>query len=554
MERRLAAILAADVVGYSKLMGENATQTLSALREMRNGLFQPAVSEYRGEIIKAMGDGWLVEFGSVVDAVACAIQVQTKLNGHELIMLRIGVHIGDIVHEDEDIYGDGVNIASRLQQTATPGGVLISGDVRRQLDSDGKAHFVPVGELSLKNIADPVIGAVWPATAATEFAGTTIEPVASKPALTVNTFAGRGEDELIAQGVSEDLVASLSKQSGFDYVLDGAAADYAISGTVRSIGERCRVSASMVDLAQNRQIWAAKYEVDPSDPFELQDECVYRICSGVRTFLWGEEGRKVAERPVDDLSTNEVLALGSHYFDQQTATSFFAVYALMDRVLENEPDNSMALAMSAMGATMSEFAYGFGAPPTDVAEQAKSRAERALRANSNSDFAFYVQAYVDLYFRHDYDGAVLAARRSVEINPNFSFGYSVLALALSFGGHYQEGIEAADQSLASDSDNPFFHLFLRAKAYGFWGLAQHGQAAEFFARSDKLLPSLPHNLLGMASSFWQINERESASTAISRLLEIAPDIRASAISFPPYKDLAVANLMLENTVAAGLPD
>lgn len=553
MERRLAAILAADVVGYSKLLGEDETRTLAALRELRNEYFQPTVTEHRGEVVKSMGDGWLVEFASVVDAVRCAIQVQAKLNGHEIIKLRMGIHIGDIVHEDEDIYGDGVNIAARLQEHSVPGGVLISDDVRRQLDDRGKSDFAIVGELTLKNIAEPVRAATWPASAVTEIASAKNEPVASKPTLTVADFAGRGEDELIAEGIKEDLIAALSQQSGFDYVLDIEQADYAIKGNVRCVGARCRVSASMLDLTTKRQIWAAKYEVDPSDPFEVQDDCVYRICSGIRTFLWGEEGRKVAGRPIGSLSANELLSLGSYYFEQQTVTSFFAVYGLMDQVLENDPDNFMALAMSAMGATMSEFTYGYGAPAPEVIVQAKSRAEKALRANSNSDFAYYVQAFVDLFLRHNYDGAVLAAKRSIEINPNFSFGHNVLAFALSLGGHYRDGNAAAEQALASDLGNPFFHIFLRAKALGLFGLAQYGEAAGLFARSDKLLPSLPHNLLGMAASYWQINEQQNAFNAIVRLREIAPGIRASVVSFPPFKDGAVTNLMRDNAIAAGLP-
>ncbi|MBT5193493.1 MAG: adenylate/guanylate cyclase domain-containing protein, partial [Rhodospirillaceae bacterium] len=154
--RKLAAILAADVAGYSKLMGEDETGTLAALRELRNGLFQPAVTEHRGEVVKSMGDGWLVEFASVVDAVNCALQVQEILANHQIIKLRIGIHIGDIVHEDEDIYGDGVNISARLQEIAEPGGVALSGRARDFLDGKLANVFRDVGEKQLKNIADAV--------------------------------------------------------------------------------------------------------------------------------------------------------------------------------------------------------------------------------------------------------------------------------------------------------------------------------------------------------------------------------------------------------------
>ncbi len=179
MERRLAAILAADVAGYSRLMGEDGAGTLGALRQLRTEILAPAVNGHRGKVVKSMGDGWLVEFASVIDAVTCAIELQERLTGHDIIKLRVGVHLGDITHEEEDIFGDGVNIAARLQEIAEPGGIVISDMARRSIDGKLAAAFVDLGAQDLKNIAEPITVYGWGMTAIT--ADTTALPLPDKP-------------------------------------------------------------------------------------------------------------------------------------------------------------------------------------------------------------------------------------------------------------------------------------------------------------------------------------------------------------------------------------
>ena len=212
IQRRLAAILAADVAGYSRLMGEDEAGTLSALRHLRTELFVPTVRGHRGKIVKSMGDGWLVEFASVVDAVTCAIKVQEGLAGHESITLRVGVHMGDITHEEEDIFGDGVNIASRLQEIARPGGIVISDIARRSIDGKLAAIFVDLGVQGLKNIVEPITVYGWGMTeAATKV---TNLPLPDKPSIAVLPFdnmSGDPEQEYFADGITEDITTNLSR-------------------------------------------------------------------------------------------------------------------------------------------------------------------------------------------------------------------------------------------------------------------------------------------------------------------------------------------------------
>ena len=216
MERRLAAILAADVVGYSALMGADEARALAAIKLLREDLFEPEVARWRGVVAKRLGDGWLVEFPSVIDAVGCAVAVQGRMAEVEGVELRIGVHIGDIVHEGDDIYGDGVNIAARLEAAGAPGHVLISDDVRRQISGRVNAAFHEIGPVALKNIAEPVRVWSWPEALADL---TIVSGAGRKPGIHVTQFEARGAEAMeLAEAVRDDLATAFARQSGIDLI------------------------------------------------------------------------------------------------------------------------------------------------------------------------------------------------------------------------------------------------------------------------------------------------------------------------------------------------
>ncbi len=326
--RRLAAILAADVAGYSKLMGEDETRTLTALQELR-GELSATVTQHRGEIVKSMGDGWLVEFASVVDAVNCALIVQEKLDGHEIIKLRIGIHIGDIVHEDEDIYGDGVNIAARLQENAAPGEIAISETARRFLDSKLADSFQDAGEKQLKNIAEAV--RIF-ATGDFEKAilnETLLLP--NKPSIAVLPFenmSGDPEQEYFSDGLTEDIITGLSRlrwlfviarNSTFTY--KGQAVDikqvgqdlgvrYVLEGSVRKSGTRIRVTAQLIESETGNHIWAERYDRNLTDIFDLQDEITGTIVGTLQTDLHEAEFSRAKRKPTQNLNAWDHFQLG----------------------------------------------------------------------------------------------------------------------------------------------------------------------------------------------------------------------------------------------------
>jgi len=298
MERRLAAILAADVAGYSRLMGEDEAGTLSALRQFRTELLAAKVSRNRGKVVKSMGDSWLVEFTSVADAVTCAIEVQEGLVGNESIKLRVGVHLGDISHEDDDIYGDGVNIAARLQEIADPSAIVISDIARRSIDGKLAAVFTDLGTHTLKNIAEPVTAYGWGMTTVTAETGAL--PLPDKPSIVVlpfNNMSGDPEQEYFADGMTEDITTELARFSELFVIARNTAftfkghvhnvqdvayelgIHFVLEGSVRKAGNRIRINAQLIDGQNGNHLWAERYDGNIDQIFDLEDEVTHKVVS-----------------------------------------------------------------------------------------------------------------------------------------------------------------------------------------------------------------------------------------------------------------------------------
>ena len=307
MERRLAAILAADVVGYSRLMGADEAGTLAALRKLRAELFGPVVAGQRGKVIKSMGDGWLVEFVSSVAAVSCALQVQDRLAGHETIKLRIGVHIGDVVHEAEDIFGNAVNVAARLQEVADPGGVAISEAVYSSLDGTLSPSFEDSGLQELKNIERPV--QIWMRARQKDrqpdargqdpgrgqgigFPRLAIEPV--------STSDDRPEVRELADALTSDLATYLGSS---EWLMAATAEltdnqNFALRATLRSRQERLRLEARLIDSSGN-EIWAEKYDGELADSFDWQDRVGEAVASTVLGLIRDVERQQLATKSIE---------------------------------------------------------------------------------------------------------------------------------------------------------------------------------------------------------------------------------------------------------------
>jgi adenylate cyclase len=549
MERRLAAILAADVVGYSAMMGADEAAALAAIRGLRDELFEPEVARWRGVVVKRLGDGWLVEFASVVDAVGCAVAAQERMAGED-VALRIGVHIGDIVHEDGDIYGDGVNIAARLETIGAAGHVAISDDARRQVAGRVDAQFHDNGPVTLKNIAEPVRVWSWPARL--ESLANALE-VGAKPGLHIADFDHRGEGaEELARGIAEDLVVAFSRLTGLRVVADPDTAAYVLSGAIRAGRGRWRVSASLTDRLDGHSVWAEKYDEAGGDIFEIQDHVVYLISATVRRRVVTHEGAKHAGRPLEEMSAEQLLNLAAGCYATPTREAWESSLPILDQVLARDPENWMAMALVA--STLScETWFGWQALPTGTVDEMVRMIESAHRLNDDSDYVHMVHTEVLLYARRDLRGARLEIERALELNPNFAHGFYMLSEIEAYDGDGAAAIELAKRALDGDQRNPLRHLHLRTAGLAHGVAGDWAAAAEYFHRADRTAPGLPPNLIGLATSLRLSGDAAGAEAAMSALMTAAPDFNLAELQPWPFGDPAGWAPYHEALVALGAP-
>lgn len=369
MERRLAAIFAADVVGYSKLMAEDEEFTLAQLQAHRAELFNPNISKHNGRIIKLMGDGTLVEFASVVDAVNCAIEIQSTLaEADGSICLRIGINLGDVIVDGDDIYGDGVNIAARLEAIAEPGSVCISDTVHQSVRSKTDVVFKDIGEQSLKNIDQPVRAWHWQNKTKTSQVSARSGPLQSseKPSIAVLPFdnmSGDQEQEYFSDGITEDLITELSRfrelavvSRNSSFVFKGKNEDlkevgrklnaqYILEGSVRKAGQRVRVTAQLIDAQNDMHVWAERYDRALEDIFEVQDDLVRHIASILVGRLEAGRLTTIMRQSTDQLEAYDLFLRGrEHFFNWSIEDNQKAKDCLV-AAIDIEPDNAAALAL-----------------------------------------------------------------------------------------------------------------------------------------------------------------------------------------------------------------
>ncbi len=363
--RRLAAILAADVAGYSRLMGADEEGTLERLKALRRELVDAKIAEHRGRIVKTTGDGMLVEFASVVDAVRCAVEVQramperdTGVGADNRIELRIGINLGDVIVEGDDLYGDGVNIAARIEALADAGGVFVSNTVHDQVRDRLPFGFEDLGEQQVKNIARPVrvyrvrdVGSVAKAGAAPAL------PLPDKPSIAVLPFAnisGDPEQEYFADGMVEEIITALSRirwlfviarNSTFSY--KGQAIDvkqvgrelgvrYILEGSVRKAGGRVRITAQLIDAINGAHLWADRFDGSLEDVFDLQDKVAVSVAGVIEPALQAAETSRLANRPTNDLTAYDIY-LRAYAMFFSSATQISDARCLMEQAIERDP-------------------------------------------------------------------------------------------------------------------------------------------------------------------------------------------------------------------------
>ncbi len=579
MERRLAAILAADVVGYSRLMGADEARTLNALRNFRGTIFEPVVADYRGRIIKRMGDGWLVEFVSIVDAVNCAIQVQEQLADHEIIKLRMGIHIGDIVHEDEDIYGDGVNIAARLQEIAAPGAIAVSDAAWRSLDGTLSARFRDQGEHDLKNIAEAVRVFVCGERSNAAIAATAsrAEPLSlpDKPSIAVLPFvnmSGDQEQEYFADGITDDLITALSNVQSFfviarnsSFVYKGQTVDtktvaaqlgvhYVMEGSVRKAGGRIRVTAQLADAATGRQIWANHYDNTLEDVFKLQDEITASVVGAIEPRLLEVEAKRIGQKRPENLDAYDLLLRGLDLMNRLTLENTGAALRLFKAAIDIDPSYGRAYVCASWCYRRHVQVSGMTLSQHDQRESIRL-ARAALNVGGGDPYVFWQAGMTAALVEKDPDAGMALIDQSLLTNANANRAWIASGMVRCIVGDPETAIDHAERAIRLSPLDISMWVAHGVLATARLQLARYEECAQWARSSTRRHIYNAPAFHVLAASCAQLGLMDQAHEAVERALELDPELTCKRLEeiflVSRYRNL---DGFLEGLRKAGLPE
>jgi TolB-like protein/Flp pilus assembly protein TadD len=577
VHRRLAAILAADVVGYSRLMGEHETATLAALKAHREELIQPAIAEYHGRVVKLMGDGLLAEFGSVVDAVECAIAIQrqmgkrnVKIERSRRIDFRIGVNMGDVIVDGDDLYGDGVNVAARLEQLAQPGKVCVAGVVRDQVFEKVAFTFDDLGEVEVKNIARPIRIYRVAEKSAPASASEIPLPLRNKPSIAVLPFlnmSGDPDQEYFSDGVTEDIITALSRLRWFfviarnsSFVYKGRSVDvkeigyelgvrYVLEGSVRKAGNRIRVSAQLVDTMTGAHHWAQTYDRDITDIFELQDDITQSVAAAIEPKLVAAEAMRSESRSPADLDAWDlVMRALTHYWRMTTAESDTAIELLREAV-QRHPEYGPAHSMLAFALLFSGH-VGW-TPESEDYEYATKLAHRAAELDDDDPWAHIALGYLAFTERQTGE-AVREYHRALELNPNFGTAYALLGWALAFDAQSEEAIQNFERAIRMSPHDPLKAFFYSGTGVAHYLAKRYEEAVEWGMKAIHQRPGFTAAYRILCASLAQASMTEETREMTARLREMQPNISISwCEKHVPYTPRAMPHF-LEGMRMAGI--
>ena len=579
VERRLAAILAADVAGYSRLMGADEEGTLERLKALRRELLDPKIAEHRGRIVKTTGDGMLVEFASVVDAVRCAVAVQqampereTGVGADSRIELRIGINLGDVIVEGDDLYGDGVNIAARIEALADAGGILVSNTVHDQVRDRLPFLFEDLGEHQVKNIARPVrvyrvrdLGAAKSPLAPAQ----PVLPLPDKPSIAVLPFAnlsGDPEQEYFVHGMVEEVITALSRirwlfvlarNSSFTY--KGQAVDvkqvgrelgvrYVLEGSVRKAGQRVRITGQLIDAVTGAHLWADRFDGSLEDVFELQDKVASSVAGVIEPALQAAETTRSASRPAADLTAYD-LYLRAYAMVLSSARQIPEALHLLEQAIELDPRYGPALAWAAVCCNRL-LIDGRSDDPAAHRLKGIDFARRALEVAGDDPVVLVHAAHALAYFGEDIGAMMGLVDRALALNPNYAGGWHISGVLRMFAGLPDIAIEHAEVSL---------RLSPRARVGTPLALigAAHLLSRRFDEAVPKLLlaiqedPSFPLPYRNLAACYAHMGRLDEAREIVRRLRAITTQVVPSYLPWrnPEHRELLLSGLRLAAGVA-----
>jgi len=582
-QRRLAAIVSADVAGYSRLMGRDETGTLAALKALRQEVVDPAIASHGGRIVKTTGDGLLLEFPSVVKAVRCAVEVQTAMADRTAevpedrrIAFRIGVNLGDIIVEGDDIFGDGVNVAARLQEVAPSGGICVSSrvheDVRDRLD----AVFDDGGTQTLKNIARPVQVWRWHPSGTAE-TPTPVPvpaplPLPDKPSIAVLPFenlSGDPEQEYFADGMVEEIITALSRfkslfviarNSSFTY--KGKAADikqvgrelgvrYVLEGSVRKASGKVRIAGQLIDALTGAHLWADRFERDLTDVFALQDDVAVAVVSAVQPKLLQTEIAMATRRRPENPTAYDFFLRAMQQFYPLTGESLAEALRLAYRALELDPRFGLVAALAGNIHAVN-ITLGYATDPQFQREEAVRLLRLALSVDDDDPETLAFAAVTSAYMVGDSEREMELADRAVALNPNSYWAWHNRGQVYRVAGLSEEAVRSFERAIRMSPMDPLLYLTFAMMGFAYIELCRFDEAIATGKRALHRNPSYASAYRCLASAFAHLGRDAEAREAAARLLEIDPAFTISA--WIARGGQSNAKLLIEGLRKAGLPE
>jgi TolB-like protein/class 3 adenylate cyclase len=580
VQRRLAAILAADVVGFSSLMERDEEGTYARVGRLRRELIEPRLSEHNGRLIKTTGDGFLAEFASPIAALRCAIAIQDGLgNDPGPLRMRIGLNLGDVIVEASgDVYGEGVNVAARLEALCDPGGILISGKIHSEVDGKVEANFQDRGEQQVKNISRPVrIYAVHPAgvTTAPAAAASAIDvrkplQLPDRPSIAVLPFqnmSGDPEQEYFADGMVEDIITALSRfkslfviarNSSFTY--KGKSVDvkqvgrelgvrYVLEGSVRKSGSRVRITGQLIEAATDGHLWADKFDGALEDVFDLQDQVTSRVVGLIAPKLEQAEIERARQKSTESLDSYDCFLRGMELIHKRTlgeARGFFL------KACEQDPGYGPAFAMAA---TTLMFEQGISGVPLTAEKRAEAvrLAHSAWRAGADDAFTLARSGHVLTYLGGEYDRGASMVEQAVELNPNLAIAWYSRGWVSMMCGDAERAVESFDRMIRLSPLDSLRISAWNGSSFASFCLGRYEEGCASATKSIQVVANA-HTLCAYIVNAIGAGRVVEAQQAAARLLKSQPDFRAAhAEEAFPTRSLDIRNQMIAALRQAGLP-
>ena len=574
MQRKLAAIFAADVVGYSRLVTEDEVGTLEALRARRKNVLEPLVARHRGRIFKLMGDGVFVEFASAVSAVECAVELQKGMAESNAgdspglpLQLRVGINLGEVVVEDGDLYGDGVNLAMRLQELAEPGGICVSAKVHAEVARKLDFAYDDLGERTLKNIAEPVRVFRIGDGRAVAREPSAVPALPAKPSIVVLPFvnmSGDADQEFFADGLTEDILTELSRfrdlfiisrNSSFKYkgkavnvqqVAKELGVQYVVEGSVRKVGNRVRVTVQLIDAETDRHVWAERYDRQLDDIFAIQDEVTSAIVSTLPGRVEAATRDRAVQKPTANMAAYECVLAGKTLHHRSNRADNTEALRLIERAIKLDPKYAHAHAWRACVLGQA-WIYGWRTDREATWNEVIGELQTALGLDDNDSDVHRILAAVNVA-SDDLDKAMYHQERALSLNPNDDLIVVQQGEILTWLGRPEEGIEWIAKAMRLNPYHPerFWSHLGRAR----FGARRYAEAVEALRRITAL-DHLHHGAFAACHAY--LGDDPAARSHVREALKLQPELRVETyLATLHYKQESDREHIRQGLLKAGL--